>query len=130
MIALSLPRRPSGVGPENASLIVSAAPHRQYVRSARQSKLLQSPNLRSNESTKRTESSWRTFNLRCRLLWKYHQQHRRYEATPDEVLQTEVVYIYNGSYLREGYAEIIDQVHAGAIVTAYASSGEWVYGEW
>ena len=41
-----------------------------------------------------------------------------YEATPDEVLQTEVVYIYDGSCLREGYDEIVDQVHAGTIVTA------------
>ena len=55
---------------------------------------------------------------------------RHYEATPHEVLQAEVVYIYDGSCLREGDDEIIAQVDAGTIMTAYASSGEWIYGEW
>ena len=60
--------------PQDASHVVSAAPHRQYVWSARQPKLLQSPNPRSDESTRRTKSSWRTLNLRCRFSWKYGKQ--------------------------------------------------------
>ena len=43
--------------PENASLVVSAAPHCQCAWSARQPKLRQLPNPQSDESTTRGESS-------------------------------------------------------------------------
>ena len=45
-------------------------------------------------------------------------------------LKNEMVYIYDASQLRQGYDESIDAVKAGTIITAYASSGEWLGGEW
>jgi hypothetical protein len=55
---------------------------------------------------------------------------RHHEARLSRRVKNEVVYIYDGSQLRQGYDEIISAVKAGTMITAYASSGEWLGAEW
>ena len=54
---------------------------------------------------------------------------RHHEARLSRRVKNEMVYSHAGSQLRQVCDEIISAVKAGTIITAYASSGEWLGGE-